>query len=320
MSDGKAILRNEFGDYWMIDPSHMDTLAATVEAAVGGQLAASNYTAPRIGRGTAQTAVVPIHGTIVPRRPSGSLGERLAWASCAELAYMIADAVADKSVSRVVLDINSPGGVAIGVPELARKIRDMRLHKQIIAVTDTMACSAAYYLAAQATKFFVAPSAFTGSVGVLTLHADLSKSLERAGVKYTFVHAGQYKVEGNPYEPLGKVARTEWQKRVDAIYDDFISDVAAGRGLTSTVVKKHFGEGRTVRAQDAVDRLMADGLGTLEDVLLHGTPERAAKMQNLARAVAIDKRRAAANDNTATERNKRIHDRLARALAWQGGR
>lgn len=179
-------------------------------------------------------------------------------------------AAADPEVGAIVLNINSPGGVVSNIPETAAEVRAVRdSGKQVIAVANTQAASAAYWIGAQADEFVVSPSADAGSIGVYATHQDLSGRAEQLGVKVTLVSAGKYKISGNPYEPLTEEARALIQEDVDTYYDMFTADVAAGRAkalgkkLSAQDVKDGFGEGRSLTAQAAVAAGLADRVETL---------------------------------------------------------
>lgn len=176
-------------------------------------------------------------------------------------------AINNQDIKVIILDVNSPGGAVSGVPELSKMIFDARDKKSIIAQVDADAFSAAYWIATAAQEIVVTPSGEVGSVGVYTMHEDLSKYYEEAGIKETFISAGQFKVEGNPFEPLSEEARAAIQTRVDDYYSMFIADVARNRGVSKAEVEKNFGQGRVVGAQDAISLKMADRIGTMQDTL-----------------------------------------------------
>jgi signal peptide peptidase SppA len=177
------------------------------------------------------------------------------------------EALENHSVSAIVLNVHSPGGSVDGVEELAAEIRAARGQKRIVAVANAMAASAAYYIAAAADELVVTPSGEVGSIGVLSAHEDLSEALKMEGVKITLIHAGKYKVESNPFEPLTDEAREQIQKEVDVYYNAFVGSVAKGRGVSVATVRKDFGQGRMVTAKEAVSLGMADRVGTLEDTI-----------------------------------------------------
>jgi hypothetical protein len=128
------------------------------------------------------------------------------------------EALNSPEIQAIVLDVDSPGGYVDLVPETAQEIYDARGEKPIVAVANTTACSAAYWIASQADEVVVTPSGSVGSIGVYMLHEDWSKFNEDFGIDPTYIFAGRYKVDGNPDEPLSDTAREEWQQEVDDLY------------------------------------------------------------------------------------------------------
>lgn len=189
------------------------------------------------------------------------------------------EALDSDRVGAVVLDVDSPGGAVDGVMEMGDEIRSLRGNgKPIVAVANTLAASAAYWLASQADEVVVVPSGEVGSIGVFAAHVDESAAMEQAGERVTLVSAGKFKTEGNPFEPLGEEAREALQGRVDEVYERFVDAVAAGRGVSAAKVRNGFGEGRTVSAPKALAEGMVDRVETLEATIerLRGTPRRRA--------------------------------------------
>ena len=139
-------------------------------------------------------------------------------------------ALADPSVKTVDLVIDSPGGSVLGLPETADVIHAANRVKPVRAFVGGIAASAAYWLASQAGTITLTPSGEVGSVGILDLHADISKALENAGVKLTAVTAGEHKVERAPFIPLTDDAKANMQEHVSAWYGDFLSAIRRGRG------------------------------------------------------------------------------------------
>lgn len=188
-------------------------------------------------------------------------------ASSAALADEVLAAAANQAITAMVLEWDSPGGEVYGVSELAAAIRQARASKPIVSVANSLAASAAYWAAAQATEVMVTPSGEVGSVGVYALHQDVSRAAEAEGVKFTFISAGKYKTEGNPYEPLSEEATAAMQASVDRYYGMFAADLAKGRRVPVEQVRDGFGQGRVVGAKAAVDAGMADSVGTLDDAI-----------------------------------------------------
>lgn len=221
--------------------------------------------AASIASAPGRVAVLPVRGVLTHRM--GSLQETSGNTTYERLGEQLRALVKNPDVKAVVLDINSPGGVTDGIVELAEDIRSLRGAKPIVGAVNTMAASAAYWLAAQLDDVAVTPSGAVGSIGVYTVHEDISALLEREGIRETLISAGKYKTEGNPYEPLGDEAREAIQADVDSFYDMFVADVAIGRNVSIGTVGDTFGQGRMVLAEQAVKRGMADRVATLEQTL-----------------------------------------------------
>lgn len=209
-------------------------------------------------------AVVPVIGLLTHR---GDLVDSMDTVSTAALASTVRAMAAEPSVSAIVLEMDSPGGEVAGMPEAAEVIRDARKVKPVVTSVNTKAGSGGYWLGSQADEIVVTPSGLLGSIGVYYLHEDKSAATAAQGRKVTLVHAGKYKVEGNPYGPLGDEALAHLQGRVDDAYGMFVADVARGRGVSRESVRDGFGQGRTVGAKQAVELGMATSVGTLEDAV-----------------------------------------------------
>lgn len=202
-------------------------------------------------------AVLPMHGSLSPRGSYGMEGFR----------SRLGSAAASPDVGAIVLDVNSPGGTVAGTAETAEAVRQAAAQKPVIAIADSLAASAAYWIGSQASQLWVTPSGYVGSVGVIGMHMDVSQALEKAGVKPTLITSGQYKGELSPFAPLTDAARDNVQSQADQEHENFIRDVSQGRKVSTDTVRNTFGQGRTVSAQRAVDLGMADRVGTMSDVL-----------------------------------------------------
>lgn len=247
---------------WALDRAVLSQLVA--QAQRGEAITAAART-PQPARNAGAVAVIPIHGVIEHR--SSWLLEMFGGTSVEDIRGMLRAAVADPQFSSIVLDIDSPGGGVAGITELAAEIRAARATKRIVAVANTTAASAAYWLAAQANQVLVTPSGQVGSIGVYAVHVDISRALDAEGVTVTIISAGERKTDGNEFEPLSDEARDEMQKRVDMFDALFAGDVAKGRGVPESKVRADYGKGAVLLARDALAAGLVDGIGTLEDAL-----------------------------------------------------
>ncbi len=223
--------------------------------------------ATRNGRSTVpgNIAVIPIIGTIIPRY--NMFTESSGAVSVQRITAQLRQALKDPDVESIIFDVDSPGGQVSNVEELAKEIHQARGTKPITAVANSLAASAAYWIATAADELVVTPSGEVGSIGVLAMHEDISEALANEGIKINLISAGKYKVEGNPFEPLDDEARAFIQSRIDDYYDMFVTAVSRNRSVSKSDVKNGFGEGRVVGAKEAVKLGMADRVGTLDETL-----------------------------------------------------
>lgn len=223
--------------------------------------AADNERTQRSG----QVAVIPVHGVISQR--ISMLAAMSGGTSTEFIGKALREQLRDDDVRAVVLDIDSPGGSTYGVTELANLIMDARGQKPIIAVADSVAASAGYWIGAAADNFYVTPGGLVGSIGVYAVHQDISQHAENEGVKVTLISAGKHKTRGNPYGPLSEEDVGYIQSLVDDSYNQFIRDVARGRGVPEATVRTGYGEGDVVTARKARQLRMVDGIKTLEETI-----------------------------------------------------
>lgn len=255
---------------WAIMPEKMSAICELLSLRRSGKKLSRQEVSARIGsqrqpmRSTAPSvAVLNVFGTLAQH--GGMMTESSGGTSHDAISRVFDAAMSDPNVSSIVLNIDSPGGTVAGTPELAAKIFSARGKKQVIAVANSLAASAAYWIGSAAQKFVVTPSGMGGSIGVLYVHTDDTAAAEKIGIKETVISAGKYKSEG--YGPLSEEAKTAIQKRVDATYGDFVAAVAKHRGVSTMRVEADFGQGRVLGARDAVAAGMFDSVATLEDVL-----------------------------------------------------
>jgi signal peptide peptidase SppA len=187
--------------------------------------------------------------------------------STQQFASALRQALADDTVSQILIDIDSPGGSVYGVSELADEITQARSQKPVVAVANSLAASAAYWIGCSASEFYVSPGGEVGSIGVWQAHFDHSQALAAEGVKPTLISAGKFKVEGNPYAPLDDDAQAFMQSRVDDYYASFTKAVARGRGVPIAQVREGMGQGRVLGADAAMAQNMVDGVATFDDVV-----------------------------------------------------
>jgi signal peptide peptidase SppA len=211
------------------------------------------------------TAIVTVEGELVNR--GAWIGADSGLTSYEGIDAQLRAAASDPRVRQILLDIESPGGEAVGAMELAATVRKVNKEKPVYAIANGMAASAAYAMASGAKRLFATPSSLTGSIGVVLLHLDQSVRLEKQGIKPTLIFAGAHKVDGHPFGPLPDSVADDLKAEVAQFYQHFVETVAAGRpGLTEQAIRAT--EARTYLGADAVKVGIADAVSSFDEVLV----------------------------------------------------
>ena len=257
------------GRPWAIAPVRLEALLSGVATlTAGGDLPPwlqemsrrQDYTATESG-----IAVVPIVGPLVAR------GDWMTTLFGATEYGAIADALAaaadDPAVRGILLEVDSPGGEVGGLFDLVETIGSIKgqSSKLLWAVASEAALSAAYAIASVADRLYLTRTGEVGSVGVVAVHLDESGADAMAGLKWTLIHAGARKTDGNPHEPLSPRATADIQADVDTLYTELVALVAGNRGLGADAVRAT--EAAIYRGEKAVKAGLADRVGTVPQAI-----------------------------------------------------
>lgn len=164
----------------------------------------------------------------------------------------------------VLLAFDSPGGSVTGIPELADKVAALNAKKPVVAYTDSMMASAAYWVGSQAYAIYAAPSANIGSIGVYIPYLDATRMMEMQGLKVDLFTSGKYKGAG-----VGNTALTDDQKkmvqdRVNYLFSEFKAAVTEKRDIEDEDMQGQTFFGTQAKANGLIDDL-SDLNGALKD-------------------------------------------------------
>lgn len=211
-------------------------------------------------------ATIPIHGVIAHRASAVARVSSRVGTSVEHIREDLRVAMASDAVKGIVLDVDSPGGSVAGITELAEEIRAAREQKPIVAHTDSLMASAAYWLASQADKIFATRTAEVGSIGVIAAFYDDHRAAANAGfdpivIKSTPAKGG---VQGNG--SVSDSERADIQRAVDHFHGLFIEAVGAGRRIDDAAAKA-LGDGRVYIGAEAQQRGFIDGIHSRASVV-----------------------------------------------------
>jgi capsid assembly protease len=258
---------------WAIHEGTMNTILGIMDMRADGlrlgpeevrdRLAAARESnGPRAGgKKSANVAVVPIYGVITPR--AGGM-ESSGSSSVENIRQDFRSALEDEDVDSIVFDIDSPGGVVDGLPELYSEIYEARGTKPMTAVSNTQMASGALWLAAAADRIVASPSATVGSIGVIGIHQDKSEKYAKEGIRHTLIKTSKFKGEGHDSEPLSDDAKDYLLGEAQEYHEMFTEAVAQGRAVSTQKVNADYGQGRMLTAKRALGIGLIDQIDTLE--------------------------------------------------------
>lgn len=208
----------------------------------------------------------------------------------------------DDSVVAVVVRIDSPGGTVTGSDYIYHHLRRLagrpgdpqRLSDEddddddgrklpLVVSMGSMCASGGYYIAMavgdQPDSIFAEPTTWTGSIGVVIPHYDLSGLLSQWNVKDDSVASHKYKLMGSPTRELSPEERAEerelLQGLVDRSFERFKAIVLSGRPKFRDNPDQvgEIATGQIFTAQQALDRGLVDRIGFIDQAV-----ERAAEL------------------------------------------
>ncbi len=202
--------------------------------------------------------IIQVEGTIMYSAGSGFGG---GGASAERIVSAIRRAEKD-GVKGLLLKINSPGGTASASQAIFQEILRVRKESKmkVVAAMGDVAASGGYYIACAADKIYANPATITGSIGVISQSTKIQGLYDKVGLEAEVIKSGKHKDIGSPYRDMTPEERQILQNLIDDTYEDFLSAVALGRGMTLEVLRP-LADGRIYTGNQAKAQKMVDELG-----------------------------------------------------------
>lgn len=263
----KIQMKNELqalAKHWAIEPTAMQGVNATFREVQAGlslfaQKPLANTFTTTIRDGV---AVIPVHGVITPR--SDLFTFLMGGTALDILARDIQAALDNDEVHAILLDVDSPGGVAVGPSEMADIIHRANDWKPVWAYVGRNCCSAAYWIASATGKIVAHKTALLGSIGVVSSISVQEKPDADGYKQIEIVSTNAKNKRPDPRTPEGEATiRSE----LDALESEFIQSVAKYRNKDIEYVKTEFGQGGVLMGDKAVQVGMADSISDYETTL-----------------------------------------------------
>lgn len=174
----------------------------------------------------------------------------------------------DPNAQAVVIRIDSGGGSPAASQEIYEEIRrTSEKGKPVVISMGDAAASGGYYIAAAGDLIFANPATVTASIGVITQFVVVEELLERWGVVPYTLTTGEHKAFGNNFVSPTEANLALWEDVLDDLLDQFVSDVARGRGLDKEAVLA-VADGRVMTGRQALEHGLVDQLGGLQDAIV----------------------------------------------------
>jgi protease-4 len=167
---------------------------------------------------------------------------------------------ANENVVGVILDIDCPGGQVSGLAEFADFLHNYS--KPIVAYTDGLMASAAYYVAAACDHIVANPNAdLIGSIGTMLTYVNLDGIIEAEGGVIKDIYATGSTRKNEEHRAMKEGSDALLIKNIlDPARDKFVADVNLYRpGIDASVF-----EGAVYAPADALALNLVNELGTLQ--------------------------------------------------------
>jgi signal peptide peptidase SppA, 36K type len=210
-------------------------------------------------------ALVEVRGAIVSGRSRrGPTGRQVGSDS---VGAALRAATNDEHVRAVVLHIDSPGGSAVASDTIWREVCRVRdAGKPVVVSMGEAAASGGYYIACPADVIVALPSTLTGSIGVFGGKMVVRELFDRLGLTTGTVSYGARSQMFSARRGFSDDERERLAATIDAIYEDFVTKVARGRGRPVAEIES-IARGRVWTGSDALGIGLVDELGGLRDAV-----------------------------------------------------
>ncbi|MDB5346738.1 MAG: signal peptide peptidase SppA, type [Schlesneria sp.] len=203
-------------------------------------------------------AVLSCEGTIMP-----PFTERLI--------KQIDHVIKDDKVKGVLLVVDSPGGLVADSHEIYHRLKKLEEKgKPIYVQMKRMAASGGYYIAMGAGvdgRIYAEPTTWTGSIGVIIPHYDVSQLADKFGIHSEPLKTGEFKDALSPFRPLTEGEHKLWANILDQSFQKFIKVIDENRKDLDADAVKVLATGQIYTADDAVANKLVDEIGYEEDAL-----------------------------------------------------
>lgn len=178
----------------------------------------------------------------------------------------------DDDIDGVLLRVDSPGGMVADSHQIYHALNELRDQTELPVYVSMarIAASGGYYIAMGAgpeAKIFAEPTTWTGSIGVMIPHYDVSGLGEQIGVESTPLTTGPYKDSLNPFKKLTDPEREVWEAIMTDAFDRFKGVIDAGRANLDLAAIEELATGQVYTADQSLANGLIDQIGFENDAI-----------------------------------------------------
>jgi signal peptide peptidase SppA len=166
----------------------------------------------------------------------------------------------------VVLKLTSPGGTVTGYGVAsAQLIRLKHAGLKLTICVEQVAASGGYMMACTADHLVASPMAVLGSIGVISEQPNVYKRLDKEGIQFLTVTAGEYKRTLTPFKKPTPEDKKKSEEDLGMVWKEFKNFVQEQRPVLDV---EKYGTGETWFGNDALKRNLCDEIANSDDVIL----------------------------------------------------
>jgi protease IV len=179
-------------------------------------------------------ALIKVNGIITTQTSSSMFGSNDV--SSADIMDLLNNIKNDRSISAVIIEINSPGGSGVASDEISRAIKS--LNKTTVSYIRDIGASGGYWVASASDHIIANRLSFVGSIGVMGSYLEFSGLLDDFNITYNRFVGGEYKDFGSPFRKPEESESAMFQNQIDQVHDIFIKEIAENRNMKEKDVRE----------------------------------------------------------------------------------
>jgi protease-4 len=180
---------------------------------------------------------------------------------------LLEDLEEDDDVKAVILEINSPGGIAVAGETIYSHLRELGQAKPLVSVIEGIGTSAAYLAASAGEHIIARNGSIVGSIGVVAQFPDVSELLDTVGVDMYEVRSGELKAQPSIFSPPSEEALAELERLIADNFDWFVDQIEERRGIDGAVIRGF--QGTTFTGARGVEVGLVDTVGGEDEAIAY---------------------------------------------------